>query len=401
MLTNRKYNTTLGPFFENFIIISIILVLILTILDEISVIYLWPLSTHRILLITGFLFDLIFTIEFFVRLQISYSNNGLVHYIKHERGWVDFISSVPLLLLNSGPEMAMMIFPDMLHGNDATLAYLGTLKIVKAVRVTRILRLLRMIKILGKIQNTESTMANRHMAVISTTTTVSIIIIYALLSIIQFTGLQEIESSKARLYSEQINNIFYNKDNKINIEDYTKKDIKNFITTLYFRPGVENSDIVSIYYQSELIMSNYTESYLTNHFNYHPEKTPLLKFMDANILSFQYEDFILTLNLHDIQAEKAKLNILIFILALSTILSLLFIYSRHFVQNISDVVHVIKKGMEDDKYMFSVRINEAFENDEIFELAKEYNKNYLPEKAVQNDNKESTNTGGLTIDNFF
>ncbi len=91
----------------------------------------------------------------------------------HQRGWIDLISSVPLLLLSSGPEVLLMVFPEIGHG--AGLGFMSSIKIVKAVRVSRILRLLRLLKVMGKIQNTDSQMANRHIAMVSTIATMAFI----------------------------------------------------------------------------------------------------------------------------------------------------------------------------------------------------------------------------------
>ena len=68
-------------FWENFILVSIFLVIIQTFLDDYSHYALWRVSARNILLVTGFLFDLIFTIEFIVRTVIAIKNKELRLYL--------------------------------------------------------------------------------------------------------------------------------------------------------------------------------------------------------------------------------------------------------------------------------------------------------------------------------
>lgn len=87
-------------FFETFILTAIILVIIQTFLDEYSRYAHWSVLSRNVLLVSGFCFDLIFSIEFTVRSVYNGRRDKFISYIKYERGWVDFISSFPLLLLD-------------------------------------------------------------------------------------------------------------------------------------------------------------------------------------------------------------------------------------------------------------------------------------------------------------
>ena len=130
---------------ENIIIIAIILVIIHTFLSEVSVYSNWSILWKNILALSGFGFDLLFTIEFIVRSIVALFKRRLIIYWLYERGWVDFLSSVPLLALDSGFAFKRIAIDG---GNYAgsILGEANVLKVVKAVRVTRILRLMRIIK---------------------------------------------------------------------------------------------------------------------------------------------------------------------------------------------------------------------------------------------------------------
>ena len=55
-------------FFELLIFVAILLVLVQTLLEELAIFASWEVIIRRILIVTGFAFDLFFTIEFLVRL---------------------------------------------------------------------------------------------------------------------------------------------------------------------------------------------------------------------------------------------------------------------------------------------------------------------------------------------
>ncbi|MFW5689569.1 MAG: ion transporter, partial [Spirochaetota bacterium] len=147
---------------ENVVIVAIVLVLAQTFLEDFAVLAGWTWDARRVLLFTGFAFDLFFTIEFLTRLYASFVNRRTGIYFWYERGWIDLLASIPLLLLSSGP--AVLAY---LTGSATIVGFAGilnVLKVVKAIRTARVLRLLRVLKIFARIRNTDSTMAQRHVA---------------------------------------------------------------------------------------------------------------------------------------------------------------------------------------------------------------------------------------------
>jgi hypothetical protein len=396
-----KHVNDLGSFWENFIIVSIILVLAVTLLDEIATIQLWSLKMKNILLYAGFIFDIIFTAEFLIRYRLT-SRQGLSRqYIMHERGWIDFISSVPLLLFNSGPEIIILLFPDLFHGGENSVAFFGTIKVVKAIRVTRILRLLRMIKILGKIQNTDSVMANRHLSVISTTVVISMILGYAGLNMSGFMGIKRLEEERKVYYQNFFENSLASETAAENIKKFSNLELKNFIATLFYDQKSAAPEILHIYYKNQIMLSNYTQEYVDSHFLINSMETISQRFHDPNLFTLEIKDYFLVLNLHSIHAENSRIQLMIFLIIISVILSLLFIYSRHFVQNVTDLIHVMKRGFMEKDYMLEVKIRDQFDTDEIFVLAKDYNEKWLPEKAKKKHENPDNQESSLSMDDFL
>jgi len=212
---------------ENFIFLCIILVLVQTFLEDFSVVRSWSVDKRNILIISGFVFDLIFSIEFVVRSIANGVNRKFTDYFVNRRGWVDFLSSFPLLFLNSGP--SLLIF---LTGvNTVSLAGFGimnALKVVKAIRVTRILRLIRIIKIFGKIHNTESAMAQHHTSVITTISVFSIILTLIMFSVLFVNPYSQIMNDKADHYKKIADTILEtDQDTILTVKENARLHFKN------------------------------------------------------------------------------------------------------------------------------------------------------------------------------
>ena len=155
-------------FLENLVLFAIVLVLVQTFLEDLATLLGWAVDVRRGLLLAGFFFDLFFTVEFLIRSYDAYRHRRLGFYLWFDRGWIDFLASVPLLLFNSGPSvLAMYVGGVSIVGVGGML---NVLKVVKAIRIARVLRLLRVLKIFRRIKNTDSVMAQRHIATISAIT---------------------------------------------------------------------------------------------------------------------------------------------------------------------------------------------------------------------------------------
>ena len=152
-------------FVENTVIVAILLVLVQTFLEDLAATAGWPWPVRRVLIYTGFCFDVFFTVEFLARFYVALWHRRAGEYVFHERGWIDFAASIPLLMLSSGPQVAALVL-----GQSAVVGAAGilnVLKVVKAVRIARVLRLLRVLKIFRQIKYADSRMAQRHIAAIT------------------------------------------------------------------------------------------------------------------------------------------------------------------------------------------------------------------------------------------
>jgi len=190
-------------FFELLIFAAILLVLIQTFLEDFAICASWQVNIRRILIITGFAFDLFFTIEFLVRLYWAMVGRKVKYYLFNERGWIDFLASIPLLMFNSGPALLSLLASGTIIISLSGI--FNILKVLKAIRIARILRFLRIIKIFKNIKYAESPMAQRHIArILSLCVTTFVIILFLFITISSIITLPGMQTAFATAHNKTI-----------------------------------------------------------------------------------------------------------------------------------------------------------------------------------------------------
>jgi hypothetical protein len=76
------------------------------------------------------------------------------------------------------------------------------------------------------------------------------------------------------------------------------------------------------------------------------------------------------------------------------------IYTRMFVQNITDVIHVMFNGFKKRDYNLQVKINGNLDDHEVFKMAKFYNEYYLPAKLKKVE-EERSKKSSLSMDDLM
>ncbi|MBU1078291.1 MAG: ion transporter [Spirochaetes bacterium] len=363
--------------FENFILAAIILVIIQTFLDDYSSYAGFNVSFRHFLLFTSVLFDLIFTIEFILRSIWAVGEKKFKTYLFFQRGWVDLLSSVPLLFLNSLPTLYFFLKGD-LGTATASIAVLNVLKVVKAIRVTRILRLIRILKIFGKIHNAESKMAQRHTQTIATTGVFTIIMLLICFSLFKFNKVDRLIEDRIAHYTRAISNI----------EDINKTlDVP--LRPLIFKTLSNDAHVLKMYYEDFLVFSNISADEFKKYYDY------------DDSITIEKKEFKLTISVSDINRITAGINLQNFIIIVFLILAYMMLYTKHFVQTVSDIVHIIRRGFSEKDYNLQIKIDENYKDDEISKLAEEYNETYLPEKLKKIEEDKTKKSTTLSMNDLM
>ncbi|MBE7440697.1 MAG: ion transporter [Spirochaetales bacterium] len=358
---------------EYLILIAIVLVVIHTIVDDLARIYHWPHRQIVILAIIGFAFDLFFSLEFGARSFISWRAGNFRQYFWYERGWVDLLASVPLLLLVSGPAMILYLNPEM--ATEASTSFLHVLKSAKAIRVTRILRLIRILKIFGRIQNTDSVMANRHVASIATISVVSIVLCLVTVSVIPAFQYHDLGA--------------HLKERKAALGALIKAGVSEEALIRTMRTSPHYQDVIHLSKNNNLLYESTSRHELR--WTAYPRELDL------------EQGYTVSLSHYQVDAREARYNLFALFVILFLIGGLMFVYTGLFVREVADPVFIMDKGMRYFDYNLEVRVPDHCAQDEVFQLARAYNARWLPLKNQINDFRKRKSGGKsvLSVDDLL
>jgi len=349
-------------FLESLVIAAILLVLVQTFLEDFAVLSGWNVEIRNKILLAGFFFDLFFTIEFLTRLYNAIMEGRVGRYFSVERGWIDLLASVPLLMFNSGP-FALTL----LTGQGIAVGLggiLNLLKVIKAIRIARILRFLRIVKIFRRIKNVSSPMVQRHVASI---TAISVTIV--VLSLLFFT----VFSSSLKL--DGLDTAFAEQQEAVAEHlDENKDDPADFVFALQTIRETYPSLLI-VKYRGQSLYSRYSDSYYQEFFA--PGDYTYLRKDDLELF-FDQRPYV---------SQLSRESILFFVIVVLIVLAYLLIYSPHFALTVSDPIHVMRRGLEKTNYNLEVKIPQKYKTDDVFQMAALYNEKYLPLKD-RTQNKE-------------
>jgi hypothetical protein len=343
---------------ENIVIVAILLVLVQTFLEDYAVIAGWSWNVRRVLLFTGFGFDIFFTIEFLTRLYGAFINRHASRYFWHERGWIDLLASIPLLLLNSGPAVLAYL------SGSATIigfgAILNVLKVVKAIRIARILRLLRVLKIFARIRNTDSVMAQRHVAKILTvavsTIVVAVLVLTVLFSVFNAPSLEVAYQQRTLRTLERIDEVSAN------------PAVLSQVTEI-------DRSILLVQKEGRALYSRFDQAYYDSAFG------------PGDYGFGEQGEFRVFFDLRPVNQEQSRVNLVYFGVIVFIVLAFMLYYSPHFALTVSDPVHIMSRGMNEKGYNLEIRVPSLYRDDEVYRLARLYNEVYLPLKDRNADSE--------------
>lgn len=362
----------ISNFFETFIVVAILLVLIQTFMEDFAVLAHWDWNLRRILIFTGFGFDLLFTVEFLIRYFSALSRGEAGYYFLEGRGWIDFLASIPLLLLNSGPTvLSLMLGGSIVFGLGSML---NILKIVKAIRIARILRLLRILKLFRRIKHISSPMAQRHMTKTNTLTVSTVVFTLFIFTLIAgFSSLPSIGSGEQKQRAAGIEMFINGPSSAI--------PSQKALTLSRYEP-----DLLIIKHGNTTIYSRYSNAFYNKKFG-----AGDFSFFEENGWSFFFDN-------RDILQVQSLYNILFFLIVIMLVVMSLLYYGPHFALTVTDPIHVMERGFEEDSYNLEVAIPDKYKDDDVYRLGKQYNIKYLPLKQRSlPDGEKHTN---LSFDDF-
>ncbi len=341
-----KEKSYLGNVFESFIVFFILLVILQTLFEEYALFMNYSTRIRTYLLIAGFGFDLLFSIEFLVRLFFAARRGGAAGYIMREGGFIDFVASLPLLVFHSGPLLWMMFFSGD-AGFFAALGSLSFLKIVKVIRVTRTLRFVRALKIFGKLRQ-KYIITSKYVARM-----VSLAVLIIVLALIGFAFVEggEVLQSKSEETKMLLTN-YLEKNPEPDFDAFLRGSeavlfIQQETTPVYSRVSARE-------FQEHYLIDDYSVSRIAGYSVYFNNK--------------------------DLQKTKSFINLLAFSMIIGIIIVASTLYRLYFNRHISGLVMVMLRGFRSAEYSTPVRVAQKKRSFETYQLAEQYNRKWLPLK---------------------
>lgn len=366
-----------GKLFDIFINYVILISILQIFFEDFAILKGYEIKIKIILLFIGFVVDLIFSIEFIIRSILSIKNKSFTSYFIYQYGWIDFLCSIPLLIMNSIPSVFLYLTAKSIYKNS--IGFIKIIRLIRAIRITRILRILRVLKILKNLQNASSKMAQNHMSQI-----LVIFIISLLLSLIGYSLISDFSLNKMvekQIETYQFAFLGYNQI----INDYyinSKYDDINQLLLKIKNIFMADSKILSveiINLEKEIEDQIKLNNLLSENFLYKSENYQYLykNFSNTEIIAGYFK---INFSTQYYENLKISIELLVFISIIFGTFIFIFIYLKTFVSRISDVIYVIFKGIKNKDYFLMVKIPEKYRDEEIFEFAKFYNDIYLPAK---------------------
>ena len=343
-------------YLESLVIVAIVASLAQIFLDDLSVLAGWSWNNRRILLIAAFALDVFFSVEFLSRLYGAFINRRTRLYLSHERGWVDLIASVPVLLIVSGPAaLAYWSGSLMMAGTSRMFA---VLTVVKALRVARILRLLRVLKLFSRIRKTDSVMLQRHLAKASTVATAVIVIGTLLVSaLFSVSGFQTLEGR----YQQSL------------------ADLVERVQGLDPQPDTRQLELAALAQNEEplLVVQRNGRTLYSRHGTDYYERW----FGPFDYGLSEREGVRVFFDLRPLNREQARTSMLAFGLVAFLVVFMVLAYGSHFALTVSEPIHAMVRGMSERTYSPEIAVRGIYRTDEVYRLAQLYNDVFLPMKA--------------------
>ena len=341
-------NSYLGKVLEPFIIFVIIIAIFQTFFEEYATFSYMSKHIRLMSLLAGFAIDIIFSIEFLARLFVSAKKRAASTYFAKEGGFIDFISSFPLLILNSGPLVYVTFFAGK-AGIISSIGMFSFFKIVKIVRIARTFRFLRTLKIFYRFRK-RYVMTSKYISGIA-----GIVIAVVLVSIIGFSFIDKgkvITSNSKTMENVLSSYLSITKGKRVNF----KPLLKNIDSVLFIK---DNKEII---YQ-RISLSDFNRSFFND--DYYKRKIG---------------KYIVYFNNKDKKRILSFINMIAYSIILGIILLLALPYRHLFNKHITSIISTMLRGFKRSFYMTPVRIDTKRLYLESYQLAQQYNKKWLPIK---------------------
>lgn len=166
-----------------------------------------PWAFRKALGLANAVIDSVFVLQFAMSLALALSDDRTLDYLARRQGWIDGLSSLPLLIFVSGP-FAFAAAEGFLSETSAYGLSLATTGILGPLRALRSLRLLSFIRLLSRIKGFDSRSTRRHVARAASLGTGAVVLAFLALEALAALGLFPLaENARARSFVSLVSTV--------------------------------------------------------------------------------------------------------------------------------------------------------------------------------------------------
>jgi len=353
--SKKRYNNII----RYFILLITFISLILFFLEDYSIIIGLQFTNIGIIKLISFYITIFFILEFMTSLFIAIVQKRGKKYFIFEYGWASFLSSFIVFIFDSCPFM----FSDML--NIINIDFFSSFYVI---------RYLRFLKIIEVVDFSKSPMIKRHIKYLLSLVILSMVSIFFVMNLFQdFNLLYSCYNEVKTREVDVVNNYtkLYSIVNGVNVENSldgnNSFNEKNFIN-IVISTAEYYENVYAIKYKEDYIYTSEKDTILIGN------KSRRLIHSEKILEDSSIEIFFIRLYLFK---EISYYNIVYFFIISFSIFIIYLFYNRMFIKNIYKPIIEMKMGFSDIDYIYDVEIPKKYENEEIFILAKNFNKRFM------------------------
>jgi len=347
------------------VIVLVLLVPLQLLLQEGAILFGRPWSERLMLLLLGGALDLVFSGDFVVRLYLSMIRRRGMEYLGKGRGWADFLGSVPVFVLVSGPVLfGILAGGSVPFGSGQVLHPLLTARLLQSLYL---LRLLRLWKLFPPVSAQTSDMRARHVGrVVGLFLSAALVAAFVLVLSAAPQQIFQPQSAQFAAPSHIAQSIAEIARAAGGAADDRTASLRR---TAVVRQVAEANPAILVLRQagrtSYTRMSN--EAYSAD-------------FGPGDYLYGVSGEFAVFLDAREFHIGSAGARVQVVLVVILGLILIGGVYAKHFATTVRDPLRIVHRGFADPGYTLPVHIPRAYAQDEVFRVAERYNTVILKDK---------------------
>ncbi len=338
--------------------VLVLLVPLQLLLQEGAILFGRPWSERLMLLLLGGALDLVFVVDFVVRLYLSMIRRRGIAYLAKRRGWADFLGSVPVFVFLSGPVLfGILAGGSVPFGSGQLLHPLLTARLLQSLYL---LRLLRLWKLFPPVTPRISDMRRRHIGRL-VGLFLSAVLVAAFALTLSTVPQQALLPQSAALASPS--------EIAQNISDIARAagGAADDRTAALRRSAVVRQVVEANPALLVLRHAGRTSYTQMSNERYRADFGP------GDYLYGVSGDYSVFVDVRDFHAGSATARLQIVLVGILGVILIGGVYGKHFASTVRDPLRIVQRGLADPSYTLPVHIPSGYAQDEVFRVAEHYN----------------------------